>query len=514
LPLLPTGPGWPNPPWSTLILRKLLANQDYKHYFINRFCDLLNTNFSEAHVVFVIDSITTILQPEMQEHINRWRRPVSLNSWLQEVQSMRSFALQRPNYVRSHINSHFNLSGTIVLSLAVNQPGSGHIKINTIEPELAGGWEGIYFRDIPVSLQAIPAPGYRFVEWTGAFSGQAEKMEITPANNLQLTAHFEESDDFQGDEMNPTAYRLANGSYTFSYWDANEAENSFPPYMFFLQSSKDDPLFTDEMTQPYHIPPDDYHSDDISNIGFPYRLTRRTRINGLYDNGISFINTGRGRDLGAALLALDTRGLEDITVEWSGGTVQPNSRAYAIRLQYRIGHEGNFISVTDSLGNYMEYMRNENAGHEQVFGPVILPGEFNDQPYAQLRWKYYFTGQQLEPGSGQRDELRLDDIKVSTLTMNVPEIYGQTYKMPVLEQNYPNPFSVITTIRYHLPDDGYSYLAVYNHAGEKIATLVNSLQFMGSHQIIFNASDLPSGLYYLQLLQNEGWATRKMMIAR
>jgi hypothetical protein len=268
------------------------------------------------------------------------------------------------------------------------------------------------------------------------------------------------------------------------------------------------------MTHPYHIPAGEYHPDDNGSIGFPYRLTRRTRLNGLYDQGISFINTGRGRDLGAALLALDTRGLEDITVTWTCGTVLPNSREYAIILQCRIGHEGDFSNLTDSLGNDLVYNRNENAGHVQVFGPETLPADLNNQPYIQLRWKYYYTGIQSDPNSGQRDELRLDDIKVSTLTMNVPEIYGQTYKMPVLEQNYPNPFSVNTTISYHLPNDGYSYLALYNHAGKKVSTLVNAVQPMGGHQIIFNASDLPSGLYYLQLLQNQGWATKKLMIAR
>jgi uncharacterized repeat protein (TIGR02543 family) len=508
------GPGWPNPPWSTLILRKLLANQDYKHYFINRFCDLLNTNFSEEHVVFVIDSITSLLQPEMQEHINRWRRPVSMSSWLQEVQSIRNFALERPSYLRSHINSQFNLSGTITLNLGVNQVGAGDIRVNTIKPELVDGWEGIYFRDVPIQLQAIPRPGYRFVEWTGTFSGSSETLEVTPTGNIQLTAHFEPGNDFAGDAMNPPAYRLANGSYTFSYWDAHEPEQRFPPSMVFQQSAINDPLLADEMTHPYYIPAGEYHPDDNGSVGFPYRLTRRTRINGLYDQGISFINTGRNRDLGAALLAIDTRGLEDITVSWTCGTVLPNSREYAIILQYRIGHEGDFINATDSLGNYLIYNRNENVGHEHVFGPHTLPSEFNNQPYIQLRWKYYYTGIQSDPNSGQRDELRLDDIHVSTLTMNIPEIYGQTYKVPVLEQNYPNPFSVNTTIKYHLPASGHAHLAVYSYTGKKVADIVDKVHASGSYEVTVNADQLSSGLYFLQLLQNDGRATKKMMIAR
>jgi hypothetical protein len=508
------GPGWPNPPWSTLILRKLLANQNYKYFFINRFCDLLNTNFREDYVVHVIDSIKNMLEPEMQEHIHRWRRPVNINEWLQEVQSMRSFALQRPAYVRSHIKGQFNLSGTVRVELNVNEPGWGTIVLNTIEPVADQHWEGIYFKDVPINVQARPAPGYKFVEWTGTYTGQKEKVEITPSNDIQLTAHFETSDDFTGDEMNPPAYRLASGPYSFTYWDANATAGSFPPHMVFLQSSKNDPLLNNEMTGLYHIPDEEYHDDDAGNIGFPYRLTRRTRIKGLYDQGVSFINTGRERDLGAALLAIDTRGLEDITVTWTGGTVHANSRVYAIRLQYRLGHESDFIPLTDSLGNLIEYNRNDQDGHSEVFGPFVLPDVLNNQAYLQLRWKYYFTGQQLDPESGQRDELRLDDITVSTTTMSANELAGPDKYKLILEQNYPNPCSQSTSIRYRSEGYGHTYLAVYNSTGNNAAVLVDMPQAGGTHEVLFNTTGLPSGLYYLQLLKNGLMATRKMMIIR
>jgi uncharacterized repeat protein (TIGR02543 family) len=510
----PNGPNWPNPPWSTLMLRRLLQNESYRHHFINRFCDLMNTTLKAENVIHVMDSIRDMLQPEMQEHINRWRRPVSMSSWQQEVQRMKTFTQQRQGYVRSHINSQFNLSGTVNVSLGVNQAGTGTIRINTIEPEFDESWEGIYFRNIPISLQAIPAPGYRFVEWTGSLAGQAEKIVITPTGNIQITAHFEESDDFQGDEMNPPAYRLANGAYSFSFWDANEPEGSFPPHMIFQQSNNNDPALADEMTHPYHIPPGEYHGDDQGSIGFPYRLTRRTRLNGLFENGISFINTGRSRDLGAAVLAIDTRGLEDITVSWTGGTVQANSRVYAIRMQYRTGHEGNFADLTDSLGHFVEYHRNEQTGHEQDFGPIYLPAELNHQPYVQLSWKYYFTGQQLDPDSGQRDELRLDNINVSFDALNIIEINTKSNHPLILEPNYPNPFSETTLIRFHLVESGYVNIAVYNHAGKKVAMLNDSWLATGKHEMIFDGSILPPGLFFLQILQNQNRAVRKMMIAR
>ena len=78
-----------------------------------------------------------------------------------------------------------------------------------------------------------------------------------------------------------------------------------------------------ELLYPYAIPASDYATADAGNIGFPYRNTSRTRINGLGDDGISFINTGRGRDLGGALVALDTRNITDAKISFAAATCKP-----------------------------------------------------------------------------------------------------------------------------------------------------------------------------------------------
>ncbi len=55
---------------------------------------------------------------------------------------------------------------------------------------------------------------------------------------------------------------------------------------------------------------------------------------------IRFVNTGRGRDLGGALVAINTTGVENVGIQWIGGTLIRNERIYAIRLQYRVRKEG------------------------------------------------------------------------------------------------------------------------------------------------------------------------------
>ena len=208
----------------------------------------------------------------------------------------------------------------------------------------------------------------------------------------------------------PAAHDLPGGSYTFNFWDPDTPELTYPDHMLFLQSDESDTALDTPLLYAYHLEPEDYHADDESTIGFPYNNTGRTRISGLGADGISFINTGQDRDLGGALLAVDTTGLPEARVAWIGGTIEPNDRIYAIRLQYRVGTEGPFLNVTNELGAPLEYVRHETAGDVEAFGPVKLPADARDEPYVQLLWRYH----RISGESGPRAELRLDDIVITT----------------------------------------------------------------------------------------------------
>jgi len=74
------GTGWPNPEWTTFMLRAMLTNNDFKTGFINRFADLLNTSFLPEWVTSVINDMMTHLEPEKPEHILRWRNPSNIMS--------------------------------------------------------------------------------------------------------------------------------------------------------------------------------------------------------------------------------------------------------------------------------------------------------------------------------------------------------------------------------------------------------------------------------------------------
>jgi hypothetical protein len=84
----------------------------------------------------------------------------------------------------------------------------------------------------------------------------------------------------------------------------------------------------------------------------------------------------------------------------------------------------------------------------------------------------------------------------------------------VLGQNYPNPFNPSTTISFSLPASANTTLKVYNMLGNEVATLVNGQMQAGVHHVTLNVNDLPSGIYYYTLQQNNFTATKKCVVLK
>ena len=196
----PGGTVWPNPDWSTFLLRELLANQEFRQHFVSRFADLLNTAFLPGRTVSIIAALRDNVEPEITEHIARWQVPASMGIWNQRVNVMANFAVQRPQYQRQHIRDKFGISGDFSLTVDVSDPAHGYVRVNTINlldgtPGVAADpypWTGIYFQGIPVELQAVARPGYRFVSWQGLPDGASAQTLQTFTADAAVTALFEE----------------------------------------------------------------------------------------------------------------------------------------------------------------------------------------------------------------------------------------------------------------------------------------------------------------------------------
>lgn len=82
----------------------------------------------------------------------------------------------------------------------------------------------------------------------------------------------------------------------------------------------------------------------------------------------------------------------------------------------------------------------------------------------------------------------------------------------VLLQNYPNPFNPTTTIIYALPHKTFVALTVFNALGQPIATLASGEQEAGSHQAIFDGSNLASGTYFYRLQTADDLEVRRIVL--
>ncbi len=184
----PDGPSWPNPPWSTFILRKLLENEGFRHRFVNRFLDRLNTSLDPARVEARIDSFYRMLRPEIPRHFERWN--LDPQTWETHVRICREFARRRPEYVRMHLMERFHTGAQRTLALETT-PG-GQILLNHTLP-IQGSFQGVYFENYPVHLEAVPQLGYRFSHWEGLPLNPGEKSLTLrlSQNHTRLKAVFE-----------------------------------------------------------------------------------------------------------------------------------------------------------------------------------------------------------------------------------------------------------------------------------------------------------------------------------
>ncbi len=159
----PNGPHWPNPPWSTLMLRKLLGNDHFRRQFVNRFSDHLNTAFSSQRVLQQLGTHASRLRPELPRHWKRWR--LSSHQWEEHLLRMQEFARQRPAYLRTFLRSHFDAGREREIS--IRHTKGGYVLLNDHLELRQSSFRGIYFENVPISLLAVADFGYRFSHWEG-----------------------------------------------------------------------------------------------------------------------------------------------------------------------------------------------------------------------------------------------------------------------------------------------------------------------------------------------------------
>jgi hypothetical protein len=113
------------------------------------------------------------------------------------------------------------------------------------------------------------------------------------------------------------------------------------------------------------------------------------------------------------------------------------------------------------------------------------------------------------------NELGLSVFHEGGLVTSVSEIkITDTPTRVCLSQNYPNPFTSTTTIRYKVTEPSLVSLKVFNAMGTEVATLINEKKPVGEYSIDWNASGLRSGMYFCRLQSGTFSETQKLVLQK
>ncbi len=458
--LEPNGPDWPNPPWATLFLRKLIQNTDFKNEFINRYADYANTIFQPDNVLDLIDEFKQRLEPEIDVQINRWQS-FTRESWENDIGVMKNFAAQRLGYLTNYFMSEFNLKGRFTLTVSNNQPSAGSVKINLITLD-EFPWTGEYFINIPLKLKAIPKPGYKFVEWSGDISFQAPEIIINPEENINVTAVFAAGGSSNRVVINEINY---NSDSTFNPEDWVELFNN-----------------TDS---------------DIDLAGWEFKDEKDTHVYKIPESTIlkagEYIVLVREPDLFSQSFPDVQNYIGPFDFGLSGGGEK-------IRLY------DDAMNVIDSLTYDDKLPWPEEADGEGKSLELYNPDRDNALPE---NWHASAT-EHGTPG------------KQNSVFTSVQQEKNQIPEGFSLLQNYPNPFNPSTTITYTIPasealqatSHQLVQLKIYDILGREVATLVNEKQSPGTHVVEFIADDLTSGVYLYRLKSGGFIQNRKMILLK
>lgn len=172
----------------------------------------------------------------------------------------------------------------------------------------------------------------------------------------------------------------------------------------------------------------------------------------------------------------------------------PGAQVGYLSIPALLGLTGTFISYDDSnsIKAKIQYIK------EKGLGGLIL----------------YELGMGY-PGNGSYPLLK--SIKASVVDTSSTSGVTRESELPAsptLDYNFPNPFNPTTTIRFGLPRQVHANLAIFNELGQKVEVLVDGEQERGFHEVMFDGTRFPSGVYFCRLQAGSFIETRKLSLIR
>jgi hypothetical protein len=144
----------------------------------------------------------------------------------------------------------------------------------------------------------------------------------------------------------------------------------------------------------------------------------------------------------------------------------------------------------------IEPVWHDNDGAGAWEGNIVMSKNNNDNAWqTPATWSHTFIGNQ------DGDVLSTEDKNLIASTFS-------------LKENYPNPFNPTTTIEYSIGIAGPTRLMVYDVLGREVVKLVDEYRPIGSHKVVWNANNMPSGIYFYRLETSSFIRTQKMILMK
>ena len=186
-----------------------MKNSRFKHRFVNRYCDMMNSIYKTDVLKNKLNEITEVIRPEISESARRWNPhnkyllfywPIySLNNWEHEVNVIYEYLDNRTFWIRKHLNDEYSLGDEkeIILDVSENDGGIVHVNSLKINEELEGvkqgaiyPWKGVYYSEVPLFLKAEPKEGYIFNHWSGKVKSWSKEITVKIDDVNYIKANF------------------------------------------------------------------------------------------------------------------------------------------------------------------------------------------------------------------------------------------------------------------------------------------------------------------------------------
>jgi hypothetical protein len=104
-------------------------------------------------------------------------------------------------------------------------------------------------------------------------------------------------------------------------------------------------------------------------------------------------------------------------------------------------------------------------------------------------------------------KFRVKSVGISNISTEIPTKYS-------LLQNYPNPFNPSTKVRFQIPKSGLVKLKVYDVSGKEISSILSEHLSAGTYEFTWNASSLPSGVYFYLMESGDFREVKKAVLLK